>query len=202
MNAIKLATLAVVVALSAVACGPADGGDPTGGDPGSTGNTGGGDGGNTVQAVTPNCAGFCSVMQAANCGDAPANCTSQCNQIINASPACSNIQARFFNCVAGLNSAQVQCSGGVTYAPACDSLAKLTGVSGCASAVNKTACYGTPCKYDSDCGSSVDYECNSATNRCLKRGSVCTGLPCIYDSDCGDVTNYTCNSELDTCVHR
>lgn len=175
----------------------------SGGSGGGTGTTGGGSGADAgIPKVTPDCAGFCNVIDMAACGDAPANCATACQQQVDSSPACSNIQARFFNCIAGLNPSQVQCVGGVTEAPSCDSLAQLTGANGCAAAVNNVDCYGAQCRFDSDCGSVAEFSCGSGTDRCIKKGTTCTGLPCRFDSDCGDLLRFTCNSALNTCVTK
>lgn len=85
-----------------------------------------------------------------------------CQQNVQASPGCRDIQARFFK-------AQVQCVNGYTEAPACDSLALLTGANGCSRAVNDTSCYGTECRFDSDCGDLQRFTCNTALNTCVAK---------------------------------
>lgn len=183
----------------AVGCGAEMSSDAgTGGGTGMTASGGGS--GSMTMAPTANCAGFCSKMQTANCGDAPANCTAACEQLVNASAACKNIQSRFFNCIAEADAAQVQCSNRVTTVASCDSIGRLVGATGCAAAVNKSSCYGTPCRFDSDCGALGEWECNAATDRCVRAGTECIGLPCRFDADCGDTAKYACNTALNTCV--
>ena len=206
----KLKVVSVVVLFAAVlACGGGDGGAGGAGGGTASSGAGGGTGSGALEQdagedpiVMPNCAGFCQKSAMASCGDVTATCQADCSTVVNSSPACSDIQARFFNCVADLNQAQIQCDQGVTVAPSCEPVGELVGVNGCAAAVNNTNCYGATCKFDSDCGDLGTFSCNTKTKRCIRQGTSCRGLPCKFDSDCGNLGAWICSSALRVCVAK